>query len=750
VKPARTRNEVKPVRKDKPARRTSPQKKSAPQSNVVGTAKPGGHAAGAAADEAAAAVGTGASAAGTVPTLINRELSLLEFNQRVLAQALDPAVPLLERLRFLCISSGNLDEFFEVRVAGIKQLLESSPAAVSPDGLTPAGQLAAIHERASRLVAEQYACLGEVLLPALRKAGILLVPRGKWPKATREWLSNYFEREVEPVLSPLALDPSRPFPRIQNKSLNFVVRLQGEDAFGREASLAIVQAPRSLPRVVPLPDDGGSEQRFVLLSTIIEEFVPRLFDGIGILACHQFRVTRNSDLFIDEEEADDLRRALEGELAQRRYGSAVRLETATDCPRDLVDFLARQFGIGPLDIYSVPSPVNLHRLSAIYDLARRPDLKYPAFRPSLPRRLNDGSDMFAAIRQSDLLLHHPFQSFAPVVDFLRQAAADPQVLAIKQTLYRTGADSSIVDALVAAARAGKDVTVVIELRARFDEEANISLSDRLHEAGAHVMYGVVGYKTHAKLAMVVRRERGGLRRYCHLGTGNYHSRTARAYTDYGLFTCEPQIGHDVHEVFLQLTSLTRAPRLSCLLQSPFELHRAMLARVERERANAAAGRRARIILKMNSLVEPESIAALCRAAQAGVRVDLIVRGICALRPGVPGLSDNIRVRSIVGRFLEHSRVFWFANDGDPEIYCSSADWMGRNFFRRVEIAFPIRRGKYRRRILEDLETYLRDDTEAWELDAEGRYLRARPAAGSGVCAQRELLAAYTAGRPLEE
>lgn len=683
-------------------------------------------------------------------TLINRELSLLEFNQRVLAQALDPSVPLLERLRFLCISSNNLDEFFEIRVAGIKQLLESSPTSTSADGLTPAGQLAAIHHRATRLVAEQYACLGNVLLPALRQAGVVLVPRGKWPKATREWLASYFEKEIEPVLTPLALDPSRPFPRIQNKSLNFVVRLQGEDAFGREATLAIVQAPRSLPRVVPLPTEGVKAQRFVLLSTIIEEFVSRLFEGMTIVSCHQFRVTRNSDLFIDEEEADDLRRALEGELAQRKYGSAVRLETSIDCPKDLVDFLAKQFGIGPLDIYAVPSPVNLHRLSVIYELAKRNDLKYPSFKPSLPRRLNDGQDMFAAIRQSDLLLHHPFQSFAPVVDFLRQAAADPKVLAIKQTLYRTGADSAIVDALVAAAHAGKDVTVVIELRARFDEEANIELSDRLQEAGAHVMYGVVGFKTHAKLAMVVRRERSGIRRYCHLGTGNYHSRTARAYTDYGLFTCNPDIGQDVHDVFMQLTGLTRPPRLRCLLQSPFELHRAMLARLERETKNAVAGKPARVILKMNALVEPESIAALCKASQAGVQVDLIIRGICALRPGVPGHSDNIRVRSVVGRFLEHSRVFWFLNGGDAEIFCSSADWMERNFFRRVEIAFPIRREKYRKRILEDLETYLRDDTQAWELNSAGEYRRAKPASGAGICAQNVLRANYTAGRPLEE
>jgi polyphosphate kinase len=682
--------------------------------------------------------------------LINRELSQLEFNQRVLAQAQDPSVPLLERLRFLCISSSNLDEFFEIRVAGIKQLLEDSPRSLSPDGLTPAQQLAAIHARAARLVAEQYACLNRALLPALAKAGIVLLRRDQLDDDARAWLAGHFEREIEPVLSPLALDPSRPFPRIQNKSLNFVVRIEGEDAYGREATLAIVQAPRSLPRVVPLPSGDGDAQRFVLLSTVIEESVSRLFEGMRVLACHPFRLTRDSDLFVDEEEVEDLRRALEGELAQRRYGSAVRLEVATDCPRDLVAFLAGHFAVGATDIYRVPPPVNLHRLSALHELAQRPDLKYPPFSPSLPRRLADGADMFTAIRQSDLLLHHPYQSFAPVVDFLRQAAADPAVLAIKQTLYRTGGDSAVVDALVAAAHAGKDVTVVIELRARFDEQANIELSDRLQEAGAHVMYGVVGYKTHAKLAMVVRREEDGIRRYCHLGTGNYHSRTARAYTDYGLLTCDPEIGQDVHEVFLQLTSLTRSPRLACLLQSPFELQRAMVAKLEREMAHAAAGRPARVILKMNALVEPQSIAAICRASQAGVEVDLIVRGVCALRPGVPGHSERVRVRSVVGRFLEHSRVFWFANGGDPEIFCSSADWMDRNFFRRVEIAFPIRRGKYRERILRDLETYLGDDTQAWTLDARGRYARAPRRPGPPRCAQLELLAAYTAGRPLEE
>jgi polyphosphate kinase len=690
-------------------------------------------------------------AAPSPPSFINREISLLEFNQRVLAQALDDTVPLLERLRFLCISSSNLDEFFEIRVAGLKQVLESNATPRGGDETTAKEQLAAIHARASRLVADQYACLNEVLLPELARAGIERLPRSGWDVATQEWLANFFEREVEPVLTPLALDPSRPFPRIQNKSLNFIVRLEGTDAYGREADLAIVQAPRSLPRVIPLPPaEAGGPLRFALLSTIVQEFVPRLFDGMRILGCYQFRVTRDSDLFVDEEEVDDLRRALEGELAQRRYGAAVRLETTEDCPDELVGFLLRQFNLATQDLYRVPSMVNLHRLSAVYDLAERPDLKYPSFTPGCPPRVARGQDLFQAVRQQDVLLHHPFQSFTPVIDFLRQAAADPAVLAIKQTLYRTGIDSAIVDALVAAAHAGKDVTVVIELRARFDEAANIELSDRLQEAGAHVMYGVVGFKTHAKLALVVRREADGLRRYCHLGTGNYHSRTARAYTDYGLLTCDPQIGEDVHEIFLQLTGLKRKQQLTCLLQSPFDLHREMIAKLDREATHAALGKPARVILKVNSLVEPDAIRALYRASCAGAQIDLIVRGVCALRPGIPGLSENIRVRSVIGRFLEHSRVFYFENDGEPELYCSSADWMGRNFFRRVEIAFPVRRPGLRARIMRDLETYLWDNTQAWVLDADGSYRRLAAGTEPAVSAQLELLEAYTAAAPLEE
>jgi polyphosphate kinase len=675
---------------------------------------------------------------------INRELSLLEFNGRVLAQALDEKVPLLERLKFLCISSSNLDEFFEIRVSGLKQRLELGSDQPGPDGLNIAEQLHAIHDRACNLVEAQYRCLNDVILPALRSHGIELLARANWDGETRRWLEQYFEREIEPVLSPLGLDPARPFPRIQNKSLNFIVRLAGKDAFGRDTDLAVVQAPRSLPRVVALPEDGG-RKRFVLLTGIVQHFVSKLFSGMDVLGCYQFRVTRNSDLFVDDEEVDDLRRALEGELAHRRYGAAVRLEVSHDCPPDLDAFLMRQFTLNEVDFYEVSGPVNLNRLAAIYDLVQRPDLKYPIFTPGLPRRVAGSTDLLAVIRQKDVLLHHPFHSFGPVLDFLRGAATDPRVLAIKQTLYRTGNESPIVDALVTAAQSGKDVTVIVELRARFDEEANIELSNRLQEAGAHVMYGVVGFKTHAKMSMVVRREAEGLRRYCHLGTGNYHPRTARGYTDYSLFTCDPAIGQDVHELFLQLTSLTQTPRLSRLLQSPFGLHEALVAKIEREADHATAGRPARIIAKMNSLVDPAVIEALYRASRAGVHVDLIIRGLCALRPGIPGVSENIRVRSIVGRFLEHSRVFHFENGGNRELYLSSADWMERNFFRRVEIAFPVREQTHRERILRDLNFYLADNTHAWELGRDGAYARRARGTEESHDAQGTLLARYAAG-----
>jgi len=673
---------------------------------------------------------------------LNRELSLLAFNERVLAQADDPAVPTLERLRFLCISSGNLDEFFEIRVAGLKQHtgLEATQP-IGPELITPTDLLRAIGQRAHALVTEQYRVLNSTVIPLLAAEGIDLVRRGAWSDAQEKWLKHYFRDEVLPVLTPIGLDPAHPFPRIINKSLNFIIALEGKDAFGRSNALAVVQAPRSLPRVIQLPKAKEGRSEFVFLSSVIHAFVDELFPGMRANGCYQFRLTRNSDLFVDEDDADDLMHALQGELHERRYGDAVRLEVAQEAPEAVVAFLLRHFQLEREDCYAVDGPVNLPRLLELYEKLDRPDLKFPAFTAGLPRALRSG-DLFEAIAQGDVLLHHPYESFVPVIDFLRQAAADPDVLAIKQTLYRTGPDSVIVDALVHAARTGKEVTVVVELRARFDEEANIALATKLQQAGAHVLYGVVGHKTHAKALLVVRREGRKLRRYLHLGTGNYHPRTARAYTDYSLFSADPDLGEDVHQLFMHLTSLGKVGKMARLLQSPFTLHLGLLARIEREIELAGKGKKARIIAKMNALVEPNMIQAFYRAAQAGVKVDLIVRGMCGLRPGVPGVSENIRVRSIVGRFLEHARVFYFRNDDDPELLCSSADLMERNLFRRVEIAFPVVEPKLRERLLGDLKSQLKDDAQSWELLSDGAYRRIVPTKGEpGTAAQQLMLAA---------
>ena len=678
----------------------------------------------------------------TSPELyFNRELSLLAFNERVLAQSSDESIPLLERIRFLCICSANLDEFFEIRVAGLHQRQELGSINSSADGASIKEQLESIRQRASKLVSDQYKLLNEVLFPSLKQQGIDFVNARTMTLQQREWLADYFAAEVEPVLTPLGIDPSRPFPRIQNKSLNFVVRLSGTDAFGRDAELAVVQVPRALPRVIQLPTttDTQGTSCFVFLSTVIAVFVPELFSGMKLEGCWQFRVTRNSDLFVDDEEVENMLRAIEGELAHRRYGNAVRLETSLDCPTDITKFLLKHFELDPEDLYQVNGPVNLNRLMSIYDLVDCPHLKFQSFTPVVPQSLSNSDEFFSVIRDRDVMLFHPFHSFAPIIDFLRQASTDTQVVAIKQTLYRTGPDSPIVDALVQAARSGKEVTVVIELLARFDEAANIDLAYRLQEAGAHVMYGVVGHKTHAKLIMVVRREQGQLRRYCHLGTGNYHPKTTRSYTDYGLFTSDQSIGEDVHEIFLQLTSPTRAASLKKLLQSPFTLHSALLEKIERECKHAQAGKPARIIAKMNSLVDPQIIQALYQASSAGVDVDLIVRGVCALRPGVTGISERIRVRSIVGRFLEHSRVYYFYNDGLEDLYLASADWMERNFFRRIEVAFPIQGDRYRSRIIRDLELYLADNCQAWQLGSDGHYIKASAAAAPPICAQETLL-----------
>ena len=679
----------------------------------------------------------------TAPDLyINRELAFLEFNRRVLEQAKKDDVPLLERLRFLCISSSNLDEFFEIRVAGLKHQEALGGTHRGVDNLTPPEQLRRIAEMTHELVAEQYRVLNDVLFPLLDAEGVRFRRRATWDKRQRQWLKQYFNRELEPILSPIGLDPAHPFPRPLNKSLTFIVTLDGKDAFGRSSGMAIVQAPRALPRVVRLPDThADAPHEFVFLSSIIHAHVDELFAGMKASGCYQFRVTRNSDLLLDEEEVDDLLRAMEGELPSRRFGDAVRMELAQECPGPVERFLQGQFDLNDMDVYHCSGPVNLMRLMQIPDLVDRPDLKYPGFTPRISRRIQRATDVFSAIREGDVLLHHPFDSFAPVVDFLRQAASDPSVLAIRQTLYRTGADSTVVKALVDAAGNGKEVLVVIELRARFDEAENIELATLLQEAGAQVVYGVVGYKTHAKMSMVIRREGRKLVRYVHLGTGNYHARTARLYTDYGLFTCDEALGQDVQKVFKQLTTMGRAGRLKKMLQSPFTLHSTLLEHIETEIANAQNGLPARVIAKMNSLVEPRSIQALYRASQAGVSIDLIVRGMCALRPGIPGVSENIRVFSVIGRFLEHTRVFYFENasadGGEPRVYLSSADWMQRNFFNRVETCFPIEEGRLRRGVVRDLELYLADSTK-WELKPDGSYEQ-RQRSGKRVVAQELLL-----------
>ena len=675
----------------------------------------------------------------------SRELSLLAFNQRVLDQVADEEIPLLERLRYLCISSTNLDEFFEVRIAGLKQKLAAGGLHSEPDtpSASAASTLRTLAVRAHALVDEQYRLLNEVLQPELEAEQIRFIRRSDWNTAQETWLQDFFQNELLPVLSPIGLDPAHPFPRILNKSLNFIVSLEGRDAFGRRSGMAIVQAPRSLPRLIPLPAGTGDSgpYDYVFLSSIIHAFSDQLFPGMQIRGCYQFRVTRNSDLFVDEEEVDDLLHALQGELPSRRYGDAVRLEVADNCPEDMARFLARQFHLEDDDIYQVNGPVNLNRLLAIVDLVDRPDLKFPPFTPRLDHQLWQGN-IFATLRRQDVLLYHPFDSFVPVIDFLRQAARDSKVLAIKMTLYRTGPDSVIVETLASAARAGKEVTVVIELRARFDEAENIAVASRLQEAGAHVVYGVVGYKTHAKMTLAIRREKSGLRHYVHLGTGNYHPSTARVYTDYGLFTSDAAIGDDVRKIFLQLTSLGRVSKLKKLLQSPFTLHTGLLEKIQRETEHASAGKPAAIIIKVNSLVEKSIIKVLYAASTAGVKIRLIVRGMCRLRPGVAGLSENIEVRSIVGRFLEHARVYYFDNNGSPEVYCSSADLMERNLFRRVEACFPIEDTVLRQRVIADLHTYLADNTHAWVLQPDGEYLRLTPGNAPPRHAQMEILAAH--------
>ncbi|NLJ13069.1 MAG: polyphosphate kinase 1 [Gammaproteobacteria bacterium] len=673
---------------------------------------------------------------------LHRELSQLQFNIRVLEQALDASTPLLERLKFLLIFSSNLDEFFEIRVAGLKEQITFAREQADADGLQPHQALARIAEVVHEQVDRQYQILNDILLPELAKQDIRFIRRRKWTSQIQAWVKAYFEEEIAPIITPIGLDPTHPFPLLVNKSLNFIVELEGVDAFGRDSGLAILPAPRLLPRIIQIPEDvGGPGVNYVFLSSMIHAHADDLFHGMSVRGCYQFRLTRNADLSVDAEGVEDLARALRGELYSRRFGNAVRLEVADTCPAHLVDFLLNQFGLTPAELYQVNGPVNLTRLFSVTHLASHPHLQFPAFTPAIPKALQNSENIFQAISKQDILLYHPFESFTPVIDLLRHAAKDPYVLAIKQTLYRAGANSEIVDALVDAARNGKEVTVVIELRARFDEESNLALASRLQAAGAVVIYGVVGFKTHAKIASILRRENGNFVRYAHLGTGNYHAGNARLYTDYSLLTADPELCADVSKLFSQLIGMGKTLRMKKLFHAPFTLRKTLLDLIAREASNADAGQPARIIIKVNALTDGRMIKALYKASQAGVEIDLIVRGMCCLRPGIAGVSHNIQVRSIIGQFLEHSRVFYFLNSGaDEQLLLSSADWMERNLDKRIETCFPLEGKKMLARVKKELLTYLKDNTHAWLLQSDGSYQQLQPTAEQQDChAQAQLL-----------
>lgn len=675
---------------------------------------------------------------------LNPELSLLAFHERVMLQATRPEIPLLERLRFLTISVTNLDEFFEVRASALRQQAIYGVGYPGADGRTPREVLAEIAVNARRLVDAQYALLNDELLPALRRHGIRVLPPEEWTDAQRAWTRAYFEGAILPILGATALDPARPFPNIVNKRINYIVEVSGRDAFGREADVAIVPVPgpQVLPRVIRMPTGlAEGPWDFVMLSDLIEAHISALFPGMEVLGAHQFRLTRNSDLWVDEEEVDDLLLAIAGELPRRDFGDAVRLEVDEAIPEHLARLLLEEFELNDDDLYRTDGPVNLHRVSALHGEVQLPHLKFPPFLPGLPPRLADGADLLGAMRQGDLLLHHPYQSFQPVIELVQRAARDPGVLAIRMTLYRTGDDSPITEALIEAARRGKDVTAIIELRARFDEENNIDVAQRLKSAGANVAYGVVGRKTHAKLLHITRREGDRLRAYVHLGTGNYHAKTATAYTDMGLLTCDEALAQDVADLFRQLTGLGQLPPPRKLVTAPFAMVDHFEALIDAEIDAARRGEPAWIKARMNSLADPRIISALYRASTAGVEIDLLVRGMCALRPGLPGVSDRIRVRSVVGRFLEHTRVFGFCGGGEGRVWLASADWLPRNLYRRVEVAFPVDDPTLRRRVIEEaLDLYLADDVDAWQLDADGRWHPVRGGEADGAArAQQTLL-----------
>ena len=682
------------------------------------------------------------SSALEMPALLNRERAILEFNRRVLAQARRGDVPLLERLRYLCIVSSNMDEFFEVRYA------DTLEASRRPGSGVTSRDVASVAAEAHALTDEQYAVFNDELMPLLQGHGIVIRNHADRDEAQRRWVGRFFHQQVQPLLVPVGLDPSHPFPMVANKSLNFIARLAGKDAFGRANTVAIVKVPRLLPRVIKLPSNlcASGVQEFVLLTSVIRAHLGELFPGREVEAFSQFRVTRDSDLEVDEDEVVNLRQALRSGLTTRHFGQAVRLEVVNTCPTELADFLLQQFGLPAAALYRVNGPVNLVRLNQLIDQCDAGELRFAPSEPAWPEReLPREGSIFERLRQGDVLLHHPFESFEPVVQFLRQAASDPDVLAIKQTIYRTGSESPLMDLLIEAARNGKEVMVVVELKARFDEEANINWADRLEAVGAQVVYGIVGLKTHAKLLLVTRREGGGrLRRYAHLSTGNYNPKTARLYTDIGYLTADEELTSDADAVFQQLASLGKTRPLKQLLQAPFTLHRRLSQFVERVADAARAGRTARIVVKINALTDVSLIEALLRTGQAGASIDLVVRGACMLTPGIAGVSDRIRVRSVVGRWLEHSRVFYFRWGDAPDdeaLYLCSADWMSRNMFGRIEVAWPVRDAALRQRVVDEcLVPYLHDHLDAWRLLSDGRYERD---GSDGPSAQQALMRRFT-------
>jgi polyphosphate kinase len=654
----------------------------------------------------------------------NRELSWLAFNRRVLEQAQSETNPLLERAKFLAIVSSNLDEFFEIRIAGLLQQKDSAVGEPSIDGLPLSEQLKRAFAEIKSLVSDQYRCWHELLVPALAKEKITFKTVAQLTAAERAWVQDYYTKQVHPVLTPLAIDQSHPFPEIGNKTLNVIVSLDNPDSPKRDSLTAILPVPRILPRLVQvMPDRSSGAQTFIFLSEIIKLCAGALFPGYQINSAHAFRVTRNSDLYIDDEEADNLLKRIEEELRNLRRGAAVRLEIEADVAEPAYTLLCEHLQMSPEYVFKLAGPLNLVRMMSLADLVDRPELKYPSFTPVELPSLRVASSLFNAMRERDILLHHPYESFTPVVDFVQQAARDPAVLAIKQTLYRTSGDSPIIGALIEASRNGKQVTALVELMARFDEANNIKWAKELEEAGVHVVFGLVGHKTHCKCSMIVRQDTDGLRRYAHLGTGNYNPKTARLYTDLSLFTCNPEITDEVALLFNSLTGFARSPEFKHLLVAPFNLHSRIQELIATEAANAAAGKPARIVAKMNKLVDKVTIDNLYAASQAGVQIDLVVRATCCLLPGVKGLSDNIRIRNIVGRYLEHARVYYFENGGAPLLYCGSSDWMTRNFFRRVEALYPVYQTDLRDRLIKDiLPAEFRDNEDARELQPNSAYI----------------------------